>query len=318
MGSIESISTTCLPPPRRASFWNEAISRAFTQLEARPNSTDAFNASLQRVEVGDYSIARAVSSPCQVRHTEMRSRRVTEQVYLVHLQADGSSLNVQDGHEALLQTGDFTICDSARPYTVRFDTLNDMLVLRIPATHLRARIVQPEDFMARCFVGDRGPGLLVSQLIQHWWKLCLSDLDREVSRRIATNVLDLLVTTMCAGQPCRIAAESITNAHRLRIHQFIEDHLTDPGLGAARIAAAIGVTPRYVYRLLEQSGETLGQRILRCRLELCARRLRDPALTARSITAIAFDCAFSDASYFTRCFRRQYGTTPGEYRHQCD
>ena len=53
---------------------------------------------------------------------------------------------------------------------------------------------------------------------------------------------------------------------------------------------------------------------LRRRLEECARRLRDPADAARSVTEIAFDCGFTDASYFGRSFRQRYGQTPREFR----
>ncbi|MBT3192338.1 MAG: helix-turn-helix domain-containing protein [Verrucomicrobia bacterium] len=36
--------------------------------------------------------------------------------------------------------------------------------------------------------------------------------------------------------------------------------------------------------------------------------------TNRTITDIAFDCGFSDGNYFTRCFRKATGLTPGQYR----
>jgi AraC-like DNA-binding protein len=115
-------------------------------------------------------------------------------------------------------------------------------------------------------------------------------------------------------QPDRLNAATACSARRLSIQHYIDNHLANPAQGARSIAAAVGVSPRYVHRLLEESGETLGERILRLRLERCAQRLRDPASSGRSITEIAFDLAFADASYFARCFKRQYGMTPGEYR----
>lgn len=36
----------------------------------------------------------------------------------------------------------------------------------------------------------------------------------------------------------------------------------------------------------------------------------------RSISEIAYSCGFSDASYFNRCFRKEYGSTPSEYIHK--
>jgi AraC-like DNA-binding protein len=87
-------------------------------------------------------------------------------------------------------------------------------------------------------------------------------------------------------------------------------------LNAAAIAAAVHITPRYVHRLFESTGETLGQYILRRRLEESARRLTDPAYAVRPAMEIGFDCGFADASHFCCCFRKHFGTTPREYRHQ--
>jgi len=318
MAFVQSISTDGVPPHKRVAFWSEAVCEAFTQLEARPNDPQQFSASLQRIDMGELTLARAVSRPAVVRHTEARARRSEERVFLLHLQANGSSVNVQDGREAVLRAGDFTICDSARPYALHFDSLNDMLVLRIPGAWLESRVARPADLTATTVPGDRGVGLLASQALRSWWSACVDGLDTEVSRRVAASVVDLLATAWSMAQPERLSATTTSNAKRLRIQHFIHNHLADPDLGAESIAVAIGVTPRYVHRLLEKSGETLGERILRLRLERSAQRLRDPTMSGQSITRIAFDLAFTDASYFGRCFRRRFGMTPGDYRRRDD
>ncbi|MDD6259138.1 MAG: AraC family transcriptional regulator [Erysipelotrichaceae bacterium] len=50
-----------------------------------------------------------------------------------------------------------------------------------------------------------------------------------------------------------------------------------------------------------------------CRLESAAGLLR---ATDKPISDIAYDCGFSQQSYFTRIFRREYGCTPASYRKQ--
>jgi len=313
-GHVESFSTAVVPPSRRSAFWNDAVCRVFTQLDARPRDSYGFNASLQRVDLEDLSLSRAVSTACRLQHTDVRARSQSEEVFLLHLQANGESIHVQNGREATLRTNDFTLCASTNAYALAFESVNDMLVLRIPANRLRSRIPDPERFTAITILGNNGTGSLVSQAMQQWWTLCAAGLDAEISRRIGDNILDLLVTALCAQQPTTVTARSTSNARRLQIIAMIENRLTDPGLNAQSIAAALGLTPRYLHRMFEAYGETLGQRILRRRLEVCAMRMRDPALRARSVTDIAFDCAFSDASYFSRCFRRRFGVTPREYR----
>lgn len=315
MANIECYSTAGLKPRQRRFFWNEVTSRVFTPLESQPAFPNDFNAQLQRCRLGSLSLSRAISAPAAVIHSAACARQSTEHVFLLHLQANGSSVNRQDGREALLNAGDFTLCDSTRPYSVTFDALNDMLVLRIGAQELRDRIVQPERFTARTISGSSGVGGIVSQLVRQLWVELERGLDSSVSERLRGNFLDLLVTALCAHQPEAVSGSVTTNSHRLRIRYFIEKNLMHADLDANSIAAAVHLSPRYVHRLFETEGETLGQYILRRRLEESARRLRDPAYQGRSVMEIAFECGFSDASYFSRCFRRKYGMTPREYRY---
>jgi AraC-like DNA-binding protein len=316
MSSIESFTTEGLSPRQRRHFWSELTSRVFTPLETEPYCLDAFNAQLHRTSLGALSLSRAISAPASVVHSAQSARQTGGQVFLLHLQAHGSSVNRQDGREAQLLPGDFTLCDSSRPYSVRFDQPNDMLVMRIAAPLLRDRLTQPEDVTAYRVSGSQGVGALVSSMLQQLWAQSERGLDERVVDRLGANFLDLLVTALCAQEHGRASGGSVANAQRLRVRYYIEDHLTSPDLDANAIATALQISPRYVHRLFESSDETLGQHVLRRRLEESARRLHDPAHGSRSAMEIAYDCGFTDASYFTRCFRRRFGVTPREYRRR--
>ncbi|MEO8313709.1 MAG: AraC family transcriptional regulator [Pseudomonadota bacterium] len=314
MALIESITTAGLAPHKRRHFWEEAVSRTFTPLSCKPAFPNEFGARLQRIQLGSLSLSRAVSSPASVIHGAARARLTCEQVFLLHLQAQGSSVNHQDGREAALTKGDFTLCDSARPYSVSFDANNDMLVLRIPAHQLRERMVGPENFTAQRICGSKAIGGVVSLLLRQFWAEYEHGVEPGIVERIGGNVLDLVVTALCAQQTQCAQETSRTNAQRLRIRYFVEDHLFDIDLDAGKIAAALQISPRYVHKLLGAEEESLGQYVVRRRLEESARRLKDPAHAARSVMEIGFDCGFTDASYFGRRFRRRFDMTPREYR----
>jgi len=51
--------------------------------------------------------------------------------------------------------------------------------------------------------------------------------------------------------------------------------------------------------------------VVKYRVRRAAEALR--RADGRTISEIAYSCGFSDASYFNRCFRREYGVTPTEY-----
>lgn len=313
---LESISTRDVLPSRRANFWSEATSRLFTELQMKPASPEDFNAELRGAVLGARSLAQVVSSPTFIEHSKLRAARTDQHVFLVHLQARGESVNCQSGREAILKAGDFTLCDSARPYSLRFTSINDMIVLRIPAAELRERMEQPELFTACKIAGDQGAGAVVSQTLQNLWQQCLNGLEPALAERLLTNCLDLLVTALSCGDHNVVSHGAMRNATQLRVRYYVEDNLTEPNLSATLIAAAIGISPRYVHRLFEDEGETLGEFIQRRRLERCALTLQNPAQRNRSVTEIAFAFGFCDPSFFCRRFKQRFGMTPRDYREQ--
>jgi AraC-like DNA-binding protein len=76
----------------------------------------------------------------------------------------------------------------------------------------------------------------------------------------------------------------------------------------------LGVTPRYVHLLLEETGRSFTYHLLQRRLEKAAVLLRDPQWRDRKVSDVASEAGFTDLSYFSRSFRRHYGVTPTDVR----
>lgn len=138
----------------------------------------------------------------------------------------------------------------------------------------------------------------------------------ETSRLVATHLHDLIAVSIGATREAAAAVEDRgVRAARLRaIKLDIVANLDDGTLAVPAIAARHGVTARYVQKLFEREGITCTQFVLRQRLERAYRMLRDPRLTARTISSIAYDVGFGDLSYFNRAFRRYYRATPSDIR----
>ena len=58
-------------------------------------------------------------------------------------------------------------------------------------------------------------------------------------------------------------------------------------------------------------GTTPVRYLVRFRIQKAAEELKHG--DGKNISEIAYACGFSDASYFNRCFRKEYGKTPSEY-----
>lgn len=107
---------------------------------------------------------------------------------------------------------------------------------------------------------------------------------------------------------------NVRAVRRAAILDEIETHLPDPKLTPAAVAGRLGITSRYLRKLLEQTGKSFSAHLLAKRLERAAALLRDPRQRDARIATIAYACGFNDLSYFNRVFRRRYGVTPSDMR----
>lgn len=134
--------------------------------------------------------------------------------------------------------------------------------------------------------------------------------------RLGTTVLDLLTVALAARleREEQVPPDLRQRALLHRIHAFIEQRLVDPELKPAMIAAAHHVSLRYLYKLFEAQEQSVAGWVRRRRLERCRRDLLDPALAARSVSAIGARWGLVNAAHFSRAFRTAYGLSPVEYR----
>jgi AraC-like DNA-binding protein len=94
----------------------------------------------------------------------------------------------------------------------------------------------------------------------------------------------------------------------------IEQRSADPGLNAITVATQLGITPRYVHLLLEETGKSFARHVIERRLERVAALLHAPGKRHQKIAAIAAEAGFNDLTYFNRTFRRHFGATPTDVR----
>jgi AraC-like DNA-binding protein len=316
MIQLETFSTAGLEPRRKIEFWNDTAAASFTPLVSDPVDVRSFSGRLSRTRLGELTVAEVYSDAQTVHHSRSHVARSRVAMFFVHLMLEGDSVSRQDGREARLGPGDFTLCDTTRAYEILFENPNRMFVVGIPETLLRRHIASPESVVAVPMSGSSGLSGLASHFLRDFWMRCREDLDPSVAPRITRAIVDLLASAYTGLPEAQPDRSSLATAHRLRIVNFIEAHLGDPDLTPMRVAAACKMTPRYLHHLFSHESETVARYILRRRLEECSRALTLPAQRHRTVTAIAFEFGFNSPTHFGRVFRARYGASPREYRRR--
>lgn len=149
-------------------------------------------------------------------------------------------------------------------------------------------------------------------------KMNLATLSRGSSMADAEQVAFLahstlrLLELMHSDRPEEVLARGGGPLHDL-ICLEIDRHLGDPEFSLAQLAAHLGLSSRRVQRTLSESGLVFSDYLRERRLSTAASKLKDRR-RERSIEAIAAESGFRDLSTFYRCFKRQYGVNPGEWR----
>lgn len=308
-------STATVDDPSQLSYWRQVVSEAFVPYDvtAPRHRTGGFQGRVSAHAIAGMQVATVDADPHTVFRTPSLIRRSPQDDFLVNLAVRGSVIVTQDERDAVLQPGEFTLYDSARPCRITGPDRFGLVSLRIPRALFTAYCRLPRGATATVVRGDHGVGALFSPYLRSLTRHA-AELAPDVVQQVGINVLELLGAALPKGPAAGDGSALPRAAQWLRASQYIAEHIADPQLSPTMVADALGVSIRYLQVLFRAEGTTPSRSIQEQRLERAARLLTDPRHAGRTITDIAFGLGFKDASHFTRAFKNHYGTGPRAYR----
>ncbi len=104
----------------------------------------------------------------------------------------------------------------------------------------------------------------------------------------------------------------IEDAFISRFKKIVEERLADSNLSVEELAADMGLSRVQLYRKVKAlTGNTPVDLLRKARLAQAQRLLQESTL---SVSEIAYQVGFASPSYFTKCYKDEFGTVPGEAR----
>ncbi|MEV5710474.1 helix-turn-helix domain-containing protein [Actinoallomurus sp. NPDC052274] len=298
----------------RREFWRDACSRTFVGVDARGRPGTAVGGRVRAYDAGGLAVGDIAATAQSMTRTQRLIGRADGEYVLLAMQTGGSGRVAQGDRRSLLIPGDCTILDSHRGFELDFPVSFNLWVFAFPT-----ELVRLSEHDRRHLAGCRVTALTGLAGVARRALLDLAENGENLRRASAGSVVtlanDLLVALL--NEPLaesRELAGALRRTLPLRIKDYIDQRLTDATLDPAQVAAAFGISVRYLHRLFESEPETVTRYIRDRRLERVRQRLTDPRCATRPISALAFDAGFGDLSGFNRAFKAKYGISPRELR----
>ncbi len=287
----------------------DTICESFLEIDIDSPDRHRFSARLDQSDLGRQP---STSSRLTPRLSDVRRRgfpipasRVT---FLLQLRA-GQLHFEQYGRKSQIEVGDCILIDCNAPY--RLDCLNPTrsVALRFPRDWLRNWLPAPENFAGKPFRSGTGWSTALSAALANLDTDCEQELalpEGVVAEQIAA------LLALAAGPDARASSGGDKLLNRIR--HSIRDNCHMSGLTPSDIAAANGISKRYLHYLFAHSNSTFGNELMRARLDCAHRLLSDTRYAALTVSEVAARCGFAEPSHFARRFRKAYGAGPTEYR----
>lgn len=326
--AAETFSTIGLPVPQRIALWERHNAAALVGLEVRAGT--ALQAAETSVRLPAATLARVRGSAHAVHRSAAAISRDPCAALAVYLPLRGEGSFEQDGRALTLRPGHALVCETDRPFTRTFAHGLEELVVTVPHAALDLAYGRAPDApllprpsvtafgaAAAGTATAPGPAVYAAALAR---LAARATRDRQPVRADARTIVEL-VCVLADGEGG--ARSDRARAYRAAARAFIEDHVGEPGLGADRVAHAVGISERHLSRIFAADGTSVPRYVLARRLELAYALLAAPptrtalsddgsARCAESVGEIASACGFTSTAYFSHVFARRFGRHAGE------
>jgi AraC-like DNA-binding protein len=286
--------------------WREQYARHRLGIDFKPLSDGPFTATFQPISE-ELRIVRNVLSPgVNFRDAEL-VKDGNDSFALLITQSKNIHITHQ-GRDLHLSRGDATLLHVCATGSVGSPETFGYISALIPFAELVARVPQFDEAITRR-IPQRSEALrLIRAYVSALAKRGLGREGLEIIREHFIDLAGLAIEQHDALGESNLSA--VVGARLRAILDHIASHFSDPDLSLTKVARRLGISPRYLQRLLETSGTSFTAHITELRLKHVFALLTAQAKSDVRICDVALQAGFSDISHFNRLFRSRFGDTP--------
>jgi len=304
-----SWSTRDVPPKDALAYWRDSVCEAMLELGIDCPAGERFEARLEQCALGPATLNFLDVTAQRVERTQLAvGRSATALFHLLHLRTGQCELE-HCGRTTLLHAGDCVLLDSTAAHSVRCPVATQSLIVQFPQEWLRSWLPHPERAVAQPVRPQKGWALALCAALGSLRADALESLALPPGA-VAEQLAALLVLAVGRAPPPPSRRDQLYAS----IRRTLQDRYHESGLTPAAVAAAHGISKRYLHFVFAGEGTTFGEQLLGVRLGRARELLADERFARVPIGDVAARCGFAEPSHFARCFRSRYGAAPGSYR----
>jgi AraC-like DNA-binding protein len=307
-------STEMLPQHTRFSVFREEFARQNLALDVIDHSGGRPRIDVTYLPLGAVGVCSLVTTPAEfIRHKHHLKNSSGH--FGLNIVETGPLQFANAGQECVYDAGSACLIDRGRPLRVFGSRGGSVRFVTVQSASLESLVAHPEDLSGR--IVRPGPAL---SLLDGYLR-SLTSLDElpssELTSAIDVHLLDLVAATLGpTAEAANIVTDRGVRAARVRaILAEVARRFSDPDFDLDNVAVALGLSRRYVQKLLDEgTGKSFTEHLAQRRLERAFAMLTEPHHLHLAIIDIAFAVGFGDVSHFNRMFRRRFGETPSGVR----
>ncbi|MER5885631.1 helix-turn-helix domain-containing protein [Streptomyces sp. NPDC001941] len=318
--AVTRLSTDALPVEQRFGWWHDMTYNALVPTVLTSEFAADFRARAHLVSLGAIQLSELAYQQITTHRTPRLIRVSDPDSFHLSYTVRGAMHLEQGRRSVTFGAGDLMVFDTSRPFDGWASGVREggvrQVVLQLPRTLLPFPARDAERLNGLRIPTDHG----YAALLGHFLTQVVADADGfqdEVDGpRLATVLLDLLAGVAAHRLADERAPhpEARPRALFLRVQAYVRQHLADPGLSPASVAAAHHISVRYLHLIFQEHGLTVAGFIRDRRLERARHDLSDPARRHAPVHDIAARWGFRHPAAFSRAFKSAYGISPREYR----
>lgn len=289
--------------------WQDWAARTIAPIDVAVHENQAFAAGWHSYGMGQLRLLHLLAPAQRVVHRGTGSSgSAAPSIQLVYARRGEMETRIA-GEHFLLRRGEFVLLDNTRFYQMDMDAPHEALDLMMPRAWLTRWVPDPDALLAQPFATASGWGAPLGSLLE---AMATGLGEAPWPRQVLADQVGALLGLATADARRAAGTQAAPLIERI-MHRIAADY-ADPELSSHGVAAALGVSTRYLQILLAARGTSFGREVSERRLARAAELLCDPRMIGHSITEIGFRCGFLDPAYFARQFRKRFASSPREWR----